>query len=443
MALPLSAALGPYLLPISLGAVTLFAYRALIIALFCLSILSFSRFDWWDIPPARTYALLGAVWILWAGAGAFWAPDLNRAVLEMAALAFGFVTGVTLLQLRAYALDAMHALRRGWILAFIATSAVSAWELVTGQHLPPPGGGERLEPIRVLATSTFGNPNNYAAFLLLAVPFLVWSHVSTRHRLRRIFYLACLLALPFLLFLTSSRVSLLGLIAEAGALWLLGSRYRFGLVAYSVAVLGMGVAAVQALGLDLRMIQEMASLVEGDGVGGSGSIAKRWGLLLAGLWLLLSSGGFGVGPGGFEPLVRRGAVPFDTGGLVNPHNFWIEVLSQYGLPIFAAFVAWLGYLTYVVLQKRRQAAVDPSELETRTISDILLTGLTGYLFAAFANSSYMTQSTNWMFWASIVVMAAYLWRKRLVGVLPVQRVDSGAGSGAAASPDPRTTDGDR
>lgn len=441
-ALPLTAALGPYLLPLPIGGVTIYAYRALVLVLSVSSLLLFTRFDWWEIPVARSYAALGAVWLFWGALSSFRAPSLERALVEVAALGFGFVTGLTMLQLRSHVLPALHALRKGWVLAFLATGAIAAWELATGQHLPssaveraPPGGLEGI------AISTFGNQNNYAAFLLLAAPFLFWSHAVSRSRQRRAFYAACLVALPALLFLTASRVSLVGLIAEAGVLWVIGPRYRSKLLAYVIVLGGLGLAVFQILGLEGRMLYELSVMLTDGGFGvAGGSIAKRWNLLLAGLWLLVGSLGFGVGPGGFEALLRQRLAPFDTGGLVNPHNFWIEVLSQYGFLVFFAFVLWILYLAHQVNRKRRLAWLDPESFETRQVAETILVGLAGYLFAAVANSTYMVQSSHWMFWASIVVMAAYVWRKRLVGVV----VTPGTGPGAevARPQDPESADAD-
>lgn len=421
---------------------TIYAYRTLVVLLSVTSLLLFARLDWWKFPVARAYAALGAAWVFWAAVTAFRAPSIDRALVEVAALGFGFVTGLTMLQLRSYVLPALHALRRGWVLAFLATGAIAVWELTTGQHLPSSAveraGQGQLQGI---AISTFGNQNNYAAFLLLTAPFLFWSHAASRFRTLRAFYAACLLLLPGLLVLTASRVSLLGLAAEVGLLWLMVPRYRSRLLAYFLVLGGLGLAVVQYLELELRMLYELSVVLEGGGVGGGGSIAKRWNLLLAGLWLLVGSSGLGIGPGGFEVLFRQRQVPFDTGGLVNPHNFWIEVLSQYGVLIFGAFVLWVVYLALQVEQARRRAPVTREALETRRVTETILVGLAGYMFAALANSTYMTQSTNWMFWASVVVMASYLWKTRLVGVLPVTKEDGATGPEAASSATGRSGQG--
>lgn len=435
-ALPVTAALGPYLFPLPLGPVTLFAYRTLVVVAAAVSVVLFARWSWWRVPIARTYALLGGAWLFWAVLNAFRAPALDHAALEVAALGSGFVTGILLLQLRAYSRGSLTALRRGWVLAFLATAAVATWELTTGQHLPS-SAVERVgeEALRGITLSTFGNPNNYAAFLLLAAPFLVWSHASSRRRWARVFYAACMLSLPALLFLTASRVALLGLVAELGTLWFLSRRYRGRILVY-VGLLGVaGLLAFRLVGVEPRMLMELSALI--GGVGEGGSIARRWNLLLSGLWLLAASWGLGVGPGGFVVLLRRGAVPFDTGGLADPHNFWIEVLSQYGLPVFICFVAWITYLAVQVWRKLGRSVADPEELGTRRVAETVLVGLAGYFFAAVANSSYMMQSTNWMFWASILVMAVYLRRSRLLAVTPVR---SGTARSAGTHPFTRRDD---
>lgn len=436
-ALPVTAALGPYFLPIPLGGVTLFAYRALVLTVAVASVIFFARLAWWKIPIARAYALLGAFWIFWAAINSFRAPLLDRAALDVAALGFGFVAGIAMLHMRAYTLSALAALRRGWVLAFVATGAVAVWELTTGQHLPS-STVERVSEgaLQGITISTFGNPNNYAAFLLLAAPFLFWSHASARSRWTRTFYVICLIALPALLFLTASRVALLGLVAEVAALWGLGRGHRMRAIGYVGLLLALGVLSFQLAGLELRMVTELSALLEGGSAGGS--VAKRWNLLLSGLWLLAESMGFGVGPGGFVVLLQQGTAPYDTGGLVSPHNFWIEVLSQYGIPVFVGFILWILYLSRGAVRELMRNTDGSDYVAPRRVAETILVALAGYFFAAVANSSYMTQSTNWMFWASMVAMASFLWRRRIVTVDSADAADFddtanslGSASGAA------------
>jgi hypothetical protein len=63
-----------------------------------------------------------------------------------------------------------------WLLVFAATVAVGVWEATTAQHLP--GSGVLLsdetyvELTARMPTATFGNPNNFAFYIMLTIPLL-------------------------------------------------------------------------------------------------------------------------------------------------------------------------------------------------------------------------------------------------------------------------------
>lgn len=84
------------------------------------------------------------------------------------------------------------------------------------------------------------------------------------------------------------------------------------------------------------------------GESGIGTVSIRKNLIFEGLAMLFNTCLLGVGPGAFKDNVKNLTL---TNHIVNPHNLWIEILSQYGIIVFAAFVflyirVWLVFLKY-------------------------------------------------------------------------------------------------
>jgi teichuronic acid biosynthesis protein TuaE len=125
------------------------------------------------------------------------------------------------------------------------------------------------------------------------------------------------------------------------------------------------------------------------------------------------SKGIGVGPGGFEYAMQSSAATYPTQNIINSHNFWIEILSQYGLLVFLGFVLWFVYL-WIMTLRIRHAAIKQKNMRLKIVSETLLIGLLGYVFAAVATSSFMVVSTNWMFLSSIMIIGVYLLKKQPV-----------------------------
>jgi hypothetical protein len=402
-----TAALGPYLLPIEAFGINFYTYRFLVLLLFVLSPLFAPRIRWWGSPVARFYLLLGCFWILWGWASILWAPDPSSAIRDVASVGLGFGAGLVLLNLRSFTGSGLDALRRGWLLAYVVTAAIAIWEKLTGNHLP--SHFVKNAPDYVLndvVISTFGNPNNYGAFLLLSVPFLLWSLSIVKMRLHKVFYMGLLLALPVLVFLSASRVAILGLVVQLLVCGLLTMRQWRSFV----GILSIACLFFLLIGWYLQsdtLVARKLALAFGNEVRLGGSIALRRNLVLNGLWFAYISGCLGIGAGGFEHLIQNRSAPFATGHIFSPHNFWIEVLSQYGVLVFLGLVVWVLYLISVAIRSRR-IFIARRHATSRVISEMILVGFVGYLFATTTSSIYIVQSTNWMFLGSMVAMGTFL-----------------------------------
>jgi teichuronic acid biosynthesis protein TuaE len=294
------------------------------------------------LPAAlpRPAALLG-VWILWSALSILWSEDMLAALRWTSFLAMmsGLAVGVALI---------CRERRRAQILlwallgAFALACLVAVAEVLTGMHLPTFRAGVENRGGLIGVGSLFGNQNNFAMFLSIALPYFAALPVVYRDvRLRFIGFAGGGVALIFML-LTGSKSGLIsaGLIL-IGLLLLVGtdrnSRGRL-LVAGGMAALAVLLVVPMLSGggvvkLDERTVTKLdIGLLNSQREAGTGSGAVRDALLHDGLAMVGETNGLGVGAGNAETRVRA---LDDFPGVANLHNWWLEVLVDGGVVGFA------------------------------------------------------------------------------------------------------------
>jgi O-antigen ligase len=397
--MPTLAAVGPNV-GFGLAGVTLYAFRlAVVIALPVLLLILGGRIRLRF--SARMLLALVAVWTAWGLASLAWTPDPMAGASEVFSLMIGSGAALAIAISAELAPDAMNQLRRGWVTAFVITGLVAYWELRTGRHLQSHYTETTPVDSQGVLISTFGNPNGYAAFLVLAFPFLAWS-AGIAKRFARIWAVTLCIAAPGLVVLTLGRLGLVALALEAITLTVLnmrrGASSALGVLAIGVLIGGVVLAALQ---FSPETVDKVLHL--GLEFHRGGSASARLNLMLSGLQFTTDSFGFGTGAGSFERMIESGSANFDTYGAINPHNFWIEILSQYGIIVFSLVVAWLVHVSGRMWRAVRvNKAGDATQYWPPMAA---ITAMLGYVFAALASSRFLAEPCNWVFLSTLMVIS--------------------------------------
>jgi teichuronic acid biosynthesis protein TuaE len=406
LALPVTAAYGSLIHV----AGPIFGFRVLSLILLVITALKYRSFPL-DYRSARIFTLLAFVWLLIGYASTLWSVDKVASFRELFGVTLGLALGIGLLAQSARSGSIARTLIRGWVIAFIATGVIGIYERITGNHLSNylaglvPGS-----PAGRFIASVFGNSNGYAAFLVTAAPFLLWGVMTARSIYSRLFFVANLSTLLVLLLFSGSRICLLALFLQGIVVVIvIASRwYRLAAITGSLllvaAVLTGGAAALARVFPFLP--QKLFSGTESDALAqefasSSTSGGVRLNLIRDGLWMTGKTHGVGVGAGNFEANMVK--APFPTSHMINPHNLWIEVLSQYGVVVFILLMAWLIFCLVVgirLLNSRELTAL----AEAKPLGIIIVVSVLGNLFAAMANSTYLESSTNWVFLGTLAVL---------------------------------------
>lgn len=366
-----------------------------------------------DLRVLRAYMALALCWIIFGLIGIYRSYDVEITAREVLDVFFCISMGFAVAALVGTSLRVREVLPWSWVGAYLITAGVAFWEVATGQHLISyyVSKSELYVLERLWVKSTFSNPNDYAAFLLMCFPPIVYCASRLGSRIRKGYYV--LVGVPFVvvMFLTGSRGGLLGLALEAAflAYAAYGLRGLFILTAGSSGAIFF-VFTYAAIDIDLsngllaKLINMQSSLEEG------GSFAERIGLSLNGVYMLFDSYGVGVGPGQFESRVLMRDMPYLV-SVPNPHNFVVEVASQYGVVVITALC---GLLFLTARFHLRQLRFLPYNTLDRSFSVMMLASMVGYAIASLESSSYIPQPTNWLFLATL--LASTLHRNRLSGV---------------------------
>jgi O-antigen ligase len=369
------------------------------------------------LKSVATFRLLIALWTFVGLVGSFFVQNLDVAMRNLLPLFLGFILGYVFITAKDFT-RVLNSLQTGWVVAFVITGLLAVREMVTGlrmsNYLPSYNSTELARVDPELIASIFGNPNAYAAFLVTTFAFLVNGLLKSEARFVRYCYIGMILALCVLILSTGSRLCLFALILEMIVFAsYAGRRYRNALAGASMLVLlslvlvGSGVTDSLASQFPGKLSSSTPSkiLLEAVSSDSTSSGGARLNLYKDGLWMVGNSAGLGVGPGNFEVVMASGDVPYDSGRAVDPHNLYLEIVSQYGLFVFLAFVLWVAACFRACWGGARRTMG-----EERSWGVAMVAGVAGNAVSSLANSSYLSASINWVFMATLLLVAVTIER---------------------------------
>lgn len=238
-----------------------------------------------------------------------------------------------------------------------------------------------------------GNPNDFAMLMLFGV-FIGYVCFRCRKGLADGIFSAALMAnCAFFIFQTESRANIIGLLMAAAFFALVSYRGRAG-VLLGVVCAAAGISLVIP-GLWEKVGLELSNTLTFDFSGQyMGSDTVRINLIKNGFHFLYQTAGLGTGAGNLEYWMQNFAV-YPTGGITNMHNWWMELLTSYGIIVFIGYGIFYGKLFRDFYRTLKQS-VDP---QTRAIAFGFLCCMVGFLVGSVSSSSNIKTEWLWIFWA--------------------------------------------
>lgn len=275
---------------------------------------------------------------IYAALSLLWVPAQNNASRQFIYLTFHLLMFLEIIIFSEYARSPLQSISQGWLIAISLTLIVAMWEITTDNHLALSKQQEDLTMrggfgliYRQFASVTFGNYNTYVTFICFALPFLFYCSKSpTSGILIRIVSVLGISLSTVCILYNASRGGLLVILIMSFIFIIrsLGRRINpfiialFAIVAFAVYY---RFSSTLFLAIELRTADDM--LLDGD------SRYKIW----LNAWKAFSQTfGLGVGLGGIEPSML--AV---SNGITAPHNFFIEILLEFGVLVFIPFILYI------------------------------------------------------------------------------------------------------
>lgn len=411
-----AAFLGVSVLAWDVGPFTLFPYRVLVAALGMLLLwrAARSRAELRRFSHVKLYVLFLLVWGLYGGVSMTWAVSTTAAALEFGLL----VVGTAFILLTIFYVETELELRRLhwiWIGVFVAFVGIGLWEHITGLHLPVSGYfGMTDRRFLFRPTGVFGNPNDYAAFLAIGLPFVLMKFLYGRSIVKGLLLPVTGGVAVYLILVTGARASLFAVLLELVVLVALGATDRtfrsrlnqwlkLGVIVLAVMVPNvipyvddLGGRTVQGSMVDqvAETANQVAETAEQGGAKGE-SINVRWNLVRNGVVFVGETYGVGVGAGNAEWWMEHHA-HFDTSEIYSLHNWWLELLVSYGILITAGFAFFYIGISRGVWQAWRTVRTP----EVRALYGGLVVSMIGFVLASLGPSSIIGIKPFWLLLAS-------------------------------------------
>lgn len=405
----ITAIIGPAFFTIPVGSYHLFLFRFFIPFIFFLIILQIliNRGKLFiSIKNIKFYLLFLILWLSYSIISVIWAIDKLAALRQI----YFLFQGLFLIFLIILFIKTNKDFKRFFVLKILLLMGllgIGFWEHLTGQHLVLSGFFEEARArFKFIPTGIFYNPNDFTTFLTLTIPFLISLIRYVRKRAYKILAGGLLVISFYFVLITGSRANLLAIALMMFILFFFLSNlkrkikiiFTIFLVLFTVFLLFPNFFQT----ISTRFTSEVTSF------GSSyqwtkGSTINRVNLARNALYYLREFYGLGVGAGNIEGHIDNYAPYWIRPGLLNLHNWWLEILSEYGIFIFFSYLMFYLGLIYNLWKIWHKKL---SHIE-KMLCEALLLALISFSIASISSSSIMAFKPQWLLFGFALAFLNY------------------------------------
>lgn len=349
-----------------------------------------------------------AIWIAYGLFTLFKMPyaDPHFGLLEISSLVLGIMIISILMILCKH--DNWDYIVLGIKVCIVITIIIAVYEIVTARHLSisrysDPSFisevkkfyGNNMHMLkRHVATTVFYNENDYSAFLAIVTPFLIATE-KENSKAKWYFNLIVFCFAFAVLYFNNAFICFVAFALGLIVVLTFGynTMYKRAEIIGALIITRVLVHFLEkAAGLDLSMGNTLYAQLGNNGVG---SMARRlYTYKIVFRETFITSKGLGFGAGSFTNYFGR--VGQKGTILLDPHCFWLEILSKYGIVIFILFT---GVLMRIMILLIRRCVI----LNDARCIPVIASGLS-MIVASVAPSSFINFGYYWI----PIAMAVFL-----------------------------------
>jgi len=346
------------------------------------------------------------LWLVWAFVSLCWTSVNVYSARHIEGLIIG--TAIILFSLLFLShRDGLRSLHKLWVFAAAVFVTIAVWEVATGLHLSVSREAEWVGLRQTYPTAVFHNPNDLATYLCLALPFMFGLLMILKATKARVLVATLLLVSFYLIVLNSSRANIVASLIGVGlVLFMPGVKQRLRSIAVVFVVGGIGLLLgyaffSEAMTSHLDILKALPEQISSLGAGGV-SMTTRIELIRNGWEFLQQSNYLGIGAGAFEYWMIERPIYY-AGGIINPHNWWLELLVNYGVGVFVLFlVFYLG-----VLRSLFHIFRSSQDRMLKVVSLATFVALVEFAVANASSSGLMRHYGMWLLFATALCVINY------------------------------------
>lgn len=385
--------LGAKILSVSVGPFQLSPFRLCIfLAIICHCIKGGDNLKLTYRKNNTGYALaFMSLWIIYAVVSLIWARD-NAAWFRNI---YFLCIGIASIALFCHYFSTIELLKKAAVafeLGIFVQGVIGWYEIFSRNYLfiemTEKNVRSYLAGINRIPIAMQNNPNNFATMMFCGAAIAGFLLINeTRKNRKPLFFLMGINCIA-LLFLTTSRANILGVLVTVCVFLLIGNRKKIALL---IALLIIALCIPQTTEYISDVLQFRFAEV-------NGSDSLRLGLLKTGLMYTYETFGFGTGAGQIEYWIQTYGSPYNVGSITNIHNWWIELISNYGLFVFIGYIVF--YLKMMFTFKRKGNSDRTSPMAKTSI--FIFSVLAGYIVACISPSSLVNLEWSWVFMGLLI-----------------------------------------
>lgn len=216
---------------------------------------------------------------------------------------------------------------------------ISMIEFITNFHLPVSRFviEERFSQINIKrATTIFYNENGFSLYLNLVFPIFLVFGLKKKSLIGSLINLSSVLFIIYIIFKNDSRLATITILVQLFSFIILNTKNIKKLIFTYIPII------LTPLILFWNNIFSFLITIIDQINNNSGSAFIRLNLYKNGLYALYKSNFLGVGPSGYQNNIYSNL--FYTRNILDPHSWWIEILTNYGVFIFVFYVFMVIYI---------------------------------------------------------------------------------------------------